>query len=356
MKNASRPIKATTTAPLRFAELAEPVAGNAPCGADLEYDPEFVVLLAKASPRGQAQYGDFVANAETVNWLELERDCKRLLLRTKDIRLLILFLRCRARLDAAAGLRDGLALLLALLRSHPVAIHPRLEVDGEHDPAVRANALAGLADPAGLLADIREITFSAQSATRLQVRDIERAFALPRPVDGLAPDAVHRQLAALRGQGDATLAATEEAGKLVEQLSAWMEETLAADAPDLSPLLQLLRLGARPQGETPEDTATLPCADELVMPGPTPAPPPPLPAQALLPEALVAPAGNAAHSRATMIATIRLARQWFDEHEPSSPVSLLLRQAERLAGKRFDEVFQAIPQELVQRWAEDLPT
>ena len=46
----------------------------------------------------------------------------------------------------------------------------------------------------------------------------------------------------------------------------------------------------------------------------------------------------------------RLHRFWFEAHEPSSPVALLLRQAERLTGKRFDEVFQAIPAELVERW------
>lgn len=53
------------------------------------------------------------------------------------------------------------------------------------------------------------------------------------------------------------------------------------------------------------------------------------------------------------LADIRSARQWFELHEPSSPVALLLRQAERLTGKRFDEVFQAIPAELVERWAQD---
>ena len=45
------------------------------------------------------------------------------------------------------------------------------------------------------------------------------------------------------------------------------------------------------------------------------------------------------------------ARIWLEAHEPSSPVALPLKQAERLTGKRFDEVFQAIPAELVERWA-----
>jgi type VI secretion system protein ImpA len=52
-------------------------------------------------------------------------------------------------------------------------------------------------------------------------------------------------------------------------------------------------------------------------------------------------------------AAIREARLWFEKHEPSSPLPLLLKQAERLTGKRFDEVFQAIPADLVERWAHD---
>jgi type VI secretion system protein ImpA len=52
------------------------------------------------------------------------------------------------------------------------------------------------------------------------------------------------------------------------------------------------------------------------------------------------------------LAAIRSARTWFEAHEPSSPVALLLKQAERLTGKRFDEVFQAIPADLVERWAQ----
>ncbi|MFX3549126.1 hypothetical protein V8921_11830 [Ralstonia mannitolilytica] len=57
--------------------------------------------------------------------------------------------------------------------------------------------------------------------------------------------------------------------------------------------------------------------------------------------------------RSAALASIRAARSWFEAHEPSSPVGLLLKQAERLSGKRFDEVFQAIPADLVERWAHD---
>ena len=348
--------KPASEATIRFAELALPISEDQPCGPDLEYDTEFVVLQARATPREAAQYGDFVAPTEALNWPELERDCQRLLLRTKDIRLLTLFLRCRTRLDQAEGLRDGLALLYALLTAFPEQIHPQLEIDGEEEPDLRANAVAVLADPQGLLADVREITLGS-NATRLQVRDIEHAFGVPRPADALAPESVRLQLEALREQGLPQISAMDEACVLTQAILRWSEAALPDHTPDLKPLVRLLQLIGHPELVAPTTAANMPQAN------------PPSVAAALQ----SAPAARALHAvhaeappdcaeftdamptnRHTALTQIRLARTWFEVHEPSSPVSLLLRQAESLVGKPFSEVFQAIPAELVERWARDV--
>jgi hypothetical protein len=65
-----------------------PISVDTPCGPSLEYDAEYAVLLSRMLPRGDAQYGDFVGTPEAPNWAEIERDCRRLLLRTWDINLL----------------------------------------------------------------------------------------------------------------------------------------------------------------------------------------------------------------------------------------------------------------------------
>lgn len=339
-------------ATIRFADLALPVKADQPCGADLEYDPEFVVLQAKAAPRESAQYGDFVAPAEPLNWTELERDCQRLLLRTKDIRLLTLFLRCRIRMEQAEGLRDGLALLYTILTSFPTDVHPRLEMDGEEDPALRANALAALADPDGILADVREISLGGNNAMRVQIRDIERALGVPHPPDALTPDSVRQQLEAFRHQGMAAIAAMDEACALALSVQRWCEENLRGYAPDLEVLTRLLRIVGNPELVQPVAIPAEPPSIDTPAPvrvsWPAPAPVR-MGAQPDLPENHTAmPADR--HSALTQI---RSAREWFEDHEPSSPVSLLLRQAEHLVGKPFAEVFQAIPADLVERWAQE---
>lgn len=179
-----------------------PVSVDAPCGPDLEYDPEFVVLEAQVAARGDAQYGDFVGSPEPVNWSDVERDCRRLMMRSKDMRLAVLFTRCRTRMTGATGLAEGLQLLTAWLAAFPETIHPQLVVDDERDVAleIRMNALQALTDQSGLIADMREIALTRSSAVRLQVRDVERAFMHPRPNDALAPESVARQLEDLRVQ------------------------------------------------------------------------------------------------------------------------------------------------------------
>ncbi|MNS94507.1 hypothetical protein D3C72_1287280 [compost metagenome] len=223
-------------------------------------------------------------------------------------------------------------------------------VEGEHDPALRANAFAALADPDGLLADVREIVLAGNAATRLQVRDIERALAVPHPADALAPESVRQQLDTLRRQGTRQIAAMDEACKLAGVLQRWGDETLAGHAPDLSPLGKLLRLAGNPELAGSAVAEAMPGHPVKPEPKPmsgashsmAPSAPHALP---VMPGPDVIPAGRDAIAH-----QVRAARQWFEQHEPSSPVALLLWQAERLIGKRFEDVYRAIPEDLVERW------
>ncbi|MBB5466887.1 type VI secretion system protein ImpA [Paraburkholderia sp. CI2] len=343
---------------LRYADLLEPVSARAPCGPDLEYDPAFVMLQAAAAPRAEAQYGDFVDVPPTANWADIERDCRALLLRTKDIRLAVILLRCRTRLDGAAGLRDGLALLMAMLECYGEALHPLPVFEGERDPAMFANAIGGLVEPDGPLADARDIPMPRAAGLQLHLRDIEKSFATPRQKDALAPESVARLLKELWGRRDAAMAALVEAQCLTQRIAAWCDEMLDADAPDLGALSRALepfaqhRVGGGGSAPAParavneqdnkQDndsvrgsasaivaTATLPQSD----------------APADLP--ITAPSPM---DRWSALAAIQETRMWFEQNEPSSPVIVLLRQSERMVGKRFSELAHIIPADLLAKW------
>jgi type VI secretion system protein ImpA len=336
-----------------------PVNDSMPCGPDLEYDHDFVVLFASAAPRQDVQYGAFVGAPDPVNWSELERDCQRLMLRTKDIRVAVLYTRCRTRLAGAAGLADGTRLLAAWLDVFAEQVHPQPDVDGGCDAAheMRMNAIQALADPDGLLADVREIVLSKSTLARLQVRDVERAFARPRSPDALAPESVTQQLLDVRAQQPEVMAGFDDAVTHLAAIDAWCAVHLEGYLPDLSPLTRLLgrlnapaSMNAVEQLEESRDPASAPGESsgchasvqlEPVNDGTVSAT-----------EHITIQPRSAPADRHAALTLIRTARTWFETHEPSSPIPVLLKRAEQFVGKPYAEVVTAIPAELLAQWDE----
>lgn len=324
----------------------QPVSDLAPCGPSLEYDAAYAVLVARLQSRGEAQYGDFIGASDTPDWPEIERQCRELLSGSRDINLLVWLCRARVRATQACGLAQGLQMLADVLERWPEHVHPQLWIDGEHDPAVRANALAALCDPEGLLGDIRELALSSNTL-RLLVRDVERAFAIARGADATPQaQAVHRQLHALREQTPHDPAAAvhrlAHAARSARRIDQWCAAHLQDAAPPLQALLRLLEpFDVQDGHEAPAgEDERMALASALQGGG----------------CAQGAGCGHAAaaqidfQSRSDAQHGIRAARLWFENHEPSSPVAVLLKQAERLVGQRFADVVDAIPLELLRQW------
>ena len=319
-----------------------PVDEDAPCGSDIEYDPEFVVLSGRMAARTEEQYGDFVGMPEGVNWPEADRDCRRLMMRSKDIRLAALFTRCRTRQTGADGLAEGIELLSAWLYAFPASIHPQLNVDEDRQAAleIRMNALQALTDPQGLLGDVREIVLSRSVITRLQVRDVERAFAQPRPNDALTPESVTRQLDDIRNRKPTKLNGFVRAQAALASIDSWCKEQMGNCQPNFLVLSRLLdRIVGENRSVVAADDAEVDDVEQ--MPGQDGEQPSDIRRQEI-------------ENRYSAQQKIAQVREWFEKHEPSSPVAVLLRQAEYLVGKRYADVYNVIPQDLLMKWENDV--
>lgn len=354
-------------------EWTTPVTDAEPCGPDLEYDHDFVVLFASTVARQDVQYGSFVGAADPINWGDIGRDCQRLLRRTRDIRVAVLHARCRTRQAGATGLAEGVGQLAAWLQTYPEQVHPCEGKDYGRDEVqeMRMNALLGLVDPEGLMADVREIVLVKSTVARLRVRDVERAFAVPRPADALAPDSVVLQLRELRMQQSATMAAFEATMAHLETIDKWCGEELGENRPDLAPLVRLLELFRLPIADEAEPathdeplaadvlTAGVEDADSgapdeegaAVIPGADEVETVHIetPTRGVTPSAPFEPHAPS-HDRQSALASIRAARLWFEMNEPSSPIPVLLKRAEAFVGKRYSDVVKAIPAELLAEW------
>jgi len=357
----AKPSRPSATDTTHFDWLS-PVSDDAPCGSDLEYDHDFMVLFADAASRPDVQYGAFVGSPDPLNWSELERNCRRLMLRTKDMRVAVLYARCRTRLGGPSGLAEGTGLLAAWLQAFPDSVHPQANTDDDRGAALemRMNALQTLADPDGLPADVREIVLTKSTATRLQMRDVERAFAHPRSADALAPDSVIQQLRDLRTQQPEMMSAFDETVSNLAAIDIWGATHLDTYLPDLSPLTRLLQLlhVARTHIEATSDVAHV-FVDDIdglnadgVQPGGNfTSIPPDRESISDANAPTTAPCTEPVPmNRQEALILINTARQWFETNEPSSPIPVLLKRAEQFVGKRYVEVVNAIPGELLAQW------
>jgi type VI secretion system protein ImpA len=363
--------------------FADPAA---PCGPSLEYDNDFLVLQALLQPAPDVQYGRFTGRREGPDWPDVERQCRALLQRSCDINLLVWLTRCRARQAGAQGLQEGLACLAEALRRHGAHIHPQPEAG---DASVRANALAALADPEGLLADVRELAVGGNAAGRLAVRDVERALLHPRPADAATPEAVRAQIDDLQRAAAPELAALQAAAARLGDILAWCRAQLGEHAPDLSALVRLLapfaatggcdssgRLevasvlkeppdagGTAAQGgRVTQEPAQPPASGEIFAasarsadvaesPDAVSVQAPSTGGDTRAVPALWPDRSTAGDPREQARAALICLRRWFEQHEPSSPVCLMLLQAERLVGRPYAEVADALPPELIARWS-----
>ena len=316
--------------------LLQPVDAAQPCGPSLDYDPAHVLVMARLERRMDAQYGAFVDTPHAPDWQAIARDCDALLRRTRDISILVGLCRASLALAQAPGLTAALGSLRAVLERWPDDVHPQMFIEGMVEPTVRANAIAALADPGGLLGEIGDLVVTANTAGRMTVRDVERALATPRSSDAALPEVVAQRLQAAQSdrQGDAAvqIRALGESAAHVRAIDAWSRAQLGDEAPSLARLLRLLAPfeAVRDVPQPMEKAVKLPKA---ILEKPQPA---------------AAQTGQLARHDAA--ARIRAAREWFEMHEPSSPVAVLLKQAERMVGQRFVQVADAIPLDLLRQW------
>jgi len=112
--------------------LLLPIPGDAPCGVDLVFSPEFdAIREARRHDDPQLDQGDWVIDLKEADWPEVARICTTVLReRSKDIRIASWLAEAWAKTRGFAGLRDGYLLIDGLCRDYWEGLHPVPE-DGD---------------------------------------------------------------------------------------------------------------------------------------------------------------------------------------------------------------------------------
>lgn len=310
-------------------QLLAEASESPPCGPDLEYDAAFLELEQAALGKPEQQYGDTVVPAEEPAWADVRKRAPALLARSKDLRVATLLARALVCTEGFAGLKPGFDLIHGLLERYWDQLHPQLDPDDDNDPVMRMNALAALADPDGLLKDLRNAPLLRSRQGQVMVRDVEIALDKLPAKDG----AEIVSLAQISGmmataEGVAAGALVTETQASVKRLSSWLAEKVGSDqAPDFRPLMgtiaTLLQVCAEPgeaaaQGGEPAADGAPPAAGGAPARGPS---------------------GEIRNRRDAMLMIDKVV-DYFARNEPSNPAPLLLLRAKRLIDMSFVDIIK----------------
>jgi type VI secretion system protein ImpA len=304
-----------------------------PCGPNLEYDDAFLALASASAGKREQQYGDTIIPGEDPDWAGVVEQATQLLRRSKDLRAATLLARGLTHVAGIGGLAAGLECVRGLLERHWDDVHPKLVYDGEADPLLRASALAALADPNGLVRDLRAATLFATAAGPVTVRAAEATLKHEATSDNGVTEAQLAQAAAA-GIGDpsAPIASMRAALDHAEAIASNVAQHFdAVDAPDLAPLLDVMKTIARivPKANGAAGIAATAAAAQDAVSG----------------EAMAAP--GALRTRADALRMLDAICEFLERTEPSSPAPLLIRRAQRLIGSHFIDIMRDMAPESV---------
>jgi type VI secretion system protein ImpA len=344
---------------LDLAALLAPVSAEAPSGEAVEYDPQFNELETAARGTPEREVGDTIIPGEEPDWREVDRIALELAARSKDLRVAIYLLRAQQKLAGLAGLQAGLELIRGYVADFWPSVHPQLDPEDDNDPSARVNALAGLCDAELMLPVVRLIPLTqSRQIGRMTFRDYALAAGLMAPptpkkgqekekpshpdagtVDAAFTDTAVEVLQANQAAAAAALEALSGIDKTVSQALG------GAPGPELDPLRKLLR-----------DIKGL-LDHQLSKRGVTGAAAAPAEESAELgtEAAEAAPAtsrggggSGVIRDRGDVVLLLDRICRYYADHEPSSPVPLILERAKRLATMNFLDILRDLTPEGVQ--------
>ncbi len=335
--------------PLDVSSWIAPVSDAEPAGPNLEFDADFGALERAAQGKPEQQYGETVIPAEPPDWKDVDAQARALLDRTRDLRVIGHLSVARLHLGGLTEFAAILSLLRELLQTRWDEVHPRLDPEDDNDPTLRANALLLVCDPGRVLRYLRDMPLATSvRAGPVSWRDIALATGALEPEPGRGKPPTEAEIRAAFNETDparleALRAAAAAAVRDAAAIPAVFDERSGpGTGPDFSDLQKVLREIQRdldryavvaPAAPEPEPESLLPGgAPETVTPAARPA-------------GITAASLTAVTTRADALRLLDLVCQYYERHEPSSPLPLLIDRARRLADKNFLDILRDLAPE-----------
>jgi type VI secretion system protein ImpA len=312
----------------QFAELRQPLSGDAPCGENLE-DSQLL-----ASFDAFRLFGQSVPLNPAPVWRELETKSSSALQQSRDFRLLAHFGAAVLRTQGLPAFLGTLGVAAHWLNEYWPQVYPLVD----DDAILRKNALNSFADRMAIVDGVRRLPILRHPVLgSFTLRDFEIAtgqLALPEGEEAPDEGAMRAILAACSAAELTSLQSSVQSAldacKAIE--TKMREEGGSESAPNFDPLVtqlvQLQRLLTDGLAAHPNATAEVPATANGGS------------------SATVAASGSgslqAINSRQDAIRALDAVASYFRTNEPSSPIPLFIERAKRLVAKDFLEVLADI--------------
>ncbi|MFK8017751.1 MAG: type VI secretion system protein TssA [Gammaproteobacteria bacterium] len=325
-------------------ELLADVAGDDPCGPDMEYDPLFQQMERAAEGKRGQQAVEGETESEPPDWRELKKTSLEILGQSKDLRAAVSLAHGALRLDGWSGFADALKLIEGLIAQHWSGVHPALDPDDDNDPVMRVNALNALSLVDNRIPEERRVTImescldvslvEAKGVGAFGFRDMLIANGeLPAPEnpDGEIPSTAIIEAACMQTELEDLQAVAENvaaANTAIAGISSAIAEHIPlTETPDLVPLSKVLtqilvevnaalqKRGVSVDGAGDED-------GEAGAQG----------------EAKQAGISGTVQNREDVIRVLDQVCEFYRRSEPSSPVPILLQRARSLVNMDFMDI------------------
>lgn len=333
---------------INIAHLLKDVSAQAPSGEkDLEYDPVFIELQGKAA---EIDGNNLAKEDKNKQWPEIKTSAFELLTRTHDLRLAILLTRALLHTEGFDGLQKGLGLINGLVEKYWDTLYPRSE-DNEN-PIERIIILEALSDWETIIGPLMKLPLcESKILGRFSLRDIRIATGIRTEELIISEDEKEStpdfptietacrecELKNLKGTYEAIHASSQGVDKLKTLLEKKINSETAPDFEKLNTILNEMTVFLNNQLLN-RSTLKEPIPEENSQPKNTEI-------EAAAPSVLLASTQTEdgfemIRNRQDITRILDKICKYYEQHEPGSPVPLLLKRARQLVDKNFFEIME----------------
>lgn len=314
-------------------ELSQPLSDDLPCGEDLEYDPAFQAMESALQSKPEQEFGDTIIPAEEPDWKTVEKHGEDLLKRTRDLRVLANVAIAQLHTTGFGAFRDALQALNACMETFWDQIYPELDVDDNNDATMRYNVLQVLNDHTLVAEGLKRAPLIVvKGLGAFSLRSIELAEGKTKPlkdeevyemsvIQGALGDASTEEMTAL---GEAVRDSEFQLRKCTQLWDQLAENSYSLTIDDT--LKGLVHIQEALSNYAPVAAAAIidDEGSETDEEGP----------------AEVKRGSGVINDRNDVVKAIDKICEYYANNEPSSPVPLLLKRAQRLVPKSFFEILE----------------